>query len=388
MGKLPKLQRLFLHGNPKLGLTDEVLGPTWASINKWQVKRANPRVILDFYFSRQQEGEGPLNQVKLLLVGRGEAGKTSVSRALRREMFSKEQRETPGIEIKPWDLACPPNENVMVHLWDLAGQEILHETHRFFLTDRSLYLVVLDGRGGQQMEEAEYWLSHVQKYGSRGDEHSPVIVVLNKWDSPGPYDVEQRRLQRQYPNIKAFVKTDCKTSSGIDALRETICAVVEQMPGVRQMWPASYKRVANELRRRCEHKNPAQRRHFLSWQDYRQVCVDCGVKEQDRQHYLAENLNALGIALYYGDDGRPAGHASAEPQLGGQWPVWYRARGEPEALPRKAGAAVGRGVRPGADRWHGGHGCGTRSGHPGLPGGDPWFPAGPDGGSRAGLSGG
>ncbi len=311
--RLVQLRELFLHGNDRLGLPAEVLGPPWDETMRKEDKFPPPKAILDYYFARQR-GARPLNEVKLLLVGRGEAGKTSVSRALRGEVFQKDQAETPGIEIQPWELACPGGEPVKVHLWDFAGQEITHETHRFFLTERSLYVVVLDGRGGQQMEEAEYWLSHVERYGSRKDgdkvEHSPVIVVLNKWCSPGPYDVEKRRLQREYPNIRAFVEMDCepkdgeKKGFGIDTLRETICKVLEQMPAVRQKWPQTYFQVRQKLDALVSDKDATKRRHFLNWAAYRHVCVDCGVAEQDAQTSLAENLNALGVALYYGDDAR------------------------------------------------------------------------------------
>ena len=326
--KLINLSQIGLHGNPHLGLSIEILGPSWQEVMLNGVKSRPPREVFDFYFSLWEQGNRPLNEVKLLLIGRGEAGKTSVSRALRSEpgtektAFNNEQKETPGIEIKAWNLTCQGADDVKVHLWDFAGQEITHETHRFFLTERSLYVVVLDGRGGQQMEEAEYWLSHVQKFGSRleavfdgidakgrkkikvTEERSPMIVVLNKWDSPGPYDVEQRRLQREYPNIKAFVQTDCATGLGISTLRETICAVLEQMPTVRQKWPKSYFDVRQALTALSENPDAGSRKHFLNWDDYRKVCADCGVTEQPRQQSLAENLNALGVALYYGDDER------------------------------------------------------------------------------------
>lgn len=306
MRGLKKLTELSLHGNETLGLPVEVMGPIHAKSGVHNPP-AKPQAILNFYFSRLQ-GSRPLNEVKLLLVGRGEAGKTSVSRALRREAFQKEQAETPGIEIQPWTLAWPGAEPVKVYVWDFAGQEITHETHRFFLTERSLYVVVLDGRGGQQMEEAEYWLRHVEHYGSHKEEdeekHSPVIVVLNKWCSPGPYGIEKRRLQREFPNIRAFVETDCMVDYGIDTLRETICSVLDQMPAVRQEWPLTDFRVKERLDEMVTPEDAAERRHFLNWEAYRQVCVDCGVTDQMAQTSLAENLNALGVALYYGDDER------------------------------------------------------------------------------------
>ena len=313
--QLPNLKQLFLHENKGLGLPKELLGPTYAeaSLND---PAAYARDILDYYFELQK-GERPLNEVKLLLVGRGEAGKTSVSRALRwkpqwkgeKYQFISNQRETPGIDIQPWVLECPGQDSVKVHVWDFAGQEITHETHRYFLTERSLYVVVLDGRGGQQMDEAEYWLSHVQKYGTRLEfgeepERSPVIVVLNKWNSPGPYDVEKRRLLREYPNIKAFVETDCVDLHGIDKLRETICAVLEHLPAVRQAWPITYFNVKKTLEALQQNSKPDKRKHFLTWEGFQAVCAGCGVTEPNRQQALAENLNSLGLALYYGVDSR------------------------------------------------------------------------------------
>ena len=308
ISRLGKLEWLFLHENPGLGLPPEVLGPILIDVAFGSSQPASPKAILDYYFSRQTQGERPLNEVKLLLLGRGEAGKTSVSRALRGEKFQKDQEETAGIEIRSWELECPGGEPVKVHLWDFAGQEITHETHRYFLTERSLYLVVLDGRGGQQMEEAEYWLSHVERYGSRVEagrvERSPVIVVLNKWRSPGPYEVEKRRLQREHPNIRAFVETDCKDGHGIETLRQTLCAVLEQMPAVRAPWPLSYFRVREKLAELVSPDDPKERRPFLNWQSFQAVCAECGVKETGKQRSLAQNFNSLGVAMYYGHDAR------------------------------------------------------------------------------------
>lgn len=307
--QLTALTDLFLDGNPKLGIPNSILGARPSGSGSRDKKYVTPRAILDFYFSIQSEGKRPLNEVKLLLVGRGEAGKTSISRALRGESYDLDQKETSGIEIEPWTLACPDGEDVTVYLWDFAGQEITHETHRFFLTERSLYVVVLDGRGGQQMEEAEYWLSHVGRYGTRRPanaepEHSPVIVVLNKWQSPGPYDVEKRRLQREYPFICAFVETDCKEGYGIPELKSVLCDVLKQMPSVRQEWPLNYYNVRKQLKALAEDTDPSQRKYFVNWDGYREICEGSGVIDLSEQKLMAENLNALGVALYYGDHER------------------------------------------------------------------------------------
>lgn len=53
----------------------------------------------------------------------------------------------------------------------------MHSTHRFFLSERSLYLVVIEARR-EDDDSVFAWLKTVRNRG--GD--SPVIVVINKCD--------------------------------------------------------------------------------------------------------------------------------------------------------------------------------------------------------------
>lgn len=77
------------------------------------------------------------------------------------------------------------NDEVRLNTWDFGGQEIMHATHQFFLTQRSLYVLVLNGREGGEEEDAEKWLKLIESFGTEGSaegdrKHAPVIVVLNK----------------------------------------------------------------------------------------------------------------------------------------------------------------------------------------------------------------
>jgi internalin A len=173
--ELRALTRLFLHENPALGLPVEVLGPTSNEVREPERKKpSDPASILDYYF-RARGGSWPLNEAKLILVGRGGAGKTCIVNRLVRNVFEDTSR-TQGISITRWPLRLKGEEDVRLHIWDFGGREIMHATHQFFLTARSLYLLVLSGRQGGEDAEAEYWLQLIESFG--GD--SPVIVVLNK----------------------------------------------------------------------------------------------------------------------------------------------------------------------------------------------------------------
>src|ERR1035438_10779475 len=97
------------------------------------------------------------------------------------------------------------HETVAVHIWDFGGQEMMHATHRFFLTTRSLYLLVFDRRLGEHDLQADYWFRMIRTYGGPD---APVIVVLNK-QKREPFDVNRGRWLELYGQDLHFVTTDC-----------------------------------------------------------------------------------------------------------------------------------------------------------------------------------
>jgi GTPase SAR1 family protein len=73
--------------------------------------------------------------------------------------------------------------HICLNIWDFGGQEIMHATHQFSLTKRSLYLLVIDNRKNEQQNCLEYWLKLIQTYGG----NSPVIIVGNCADEDYPH---------------------------------------------------------------------------------------------------------------------------------------------------------------------------------------------------------
>ncbi len=186
-----------------------MLGPIWQDVEFENITPAPPAVILDYYF-RTRKASRPLHEAKLILVGFGEVGKTCLVNRLVHDRFNPDEPETKGIQITQWPLTLPAGEDIRLHVWDFGGQEIMHATHQFFLTRRSLYLLVLNGRQGQEEHDADYWLNLIQSFG--GD--SPVVVVLNKI-TLHPFDVNRRGLRQKFPEIAAFVPTDCADGTGL-----------------------------------------------------------------------------------------------------------------------------------------------------------------------------
>jgi internalin A len=289
-GNLKGLEELYLHGNGALGLPLEVLGATFDDYINNRGNPAKPDEIIEYYF-QVQRSKRPLNEAKLILVGRGGVGKTSLVNRLNDKPFRKGERKTEGIKITEWTLQLNNAEDVRLNIWDFGGQEIMHATHQFFLTQRSLYLLVLNGREGGEDEDAEYWLKSIESFGGE----SPVIVVLNKIKEH-PFDLNRLGLQRKYPAIREFIKTDCKDGTGIKELRKAIERETDRLEHLRDPFPSSWFSIKERL--------AGTRKNYLSYDEYRKLCIKLGEKDKNLQELLTAYLHNLGIALNYKDDPR------------------------------------------------------------------------------------
>ena len=235
-------------------------------------------------------GKRPLNEGKLIVVGRGEVGKTSLVRRLVDNEFYGDESKTQGIRISSWVLPCDA-DTLRLNIWDFGGQEIMHATHQFFLTERSLYLLVLNGREGAEDVDAEYWLKHIESFGGE----SPVIVVKNKI-SQHPFDLNYRGLRARYPQIRGFVKTDCRDPIGIPELHKLVESVVGGMAEVRMQFPADWFRVKERLETMSD--------DYLGHQGFVELCTEEGIDDGSDRDALGFVLHCLGIALNYRDDSR------------------------------------------------------------------------------------
>ena len=295
LATLTKLRYLFLHENQGLGIPAEILGPTWYDINSSTRKRPKvPKEIFNYLFTTLV-GARPLNEAKLILVGQGGVGKTSLVRTLTGKKFKKGEEATEGIKIIDWasSLGDEDSDNVTVHIWDFGGQEMMHATHQFFLTARSLYLLVLNRRTGAIDREADYWFRLVRAFGGKD---APVIVVLNK-QKEGPFDVNRGGWLEKYAgNIKGFVETDCEDAKSITRLKEKIQEELQAMQSLKASFPAQWFAIKDELSQMKD--------QYVTYERYSEICAKHGEDNAERQSSLAGFLHDLGIALNYKDDPR------------------------------------------------------------------------------------
>ena len=273
--KLTSLQVLYLHGNA-LPIPAEILAKG----------EGGAQEILAYYAQTLLEETLPVNEVKMLFVGQGFAGKTSLAKVLKTGKADPHEKKTDGIWRETWK---PEGTEVTANIWDFGGQEIMHHTHQFFLTERSLYLLVLNSRQTEEENRVEYWLKLIQTFGGS----APVLVIVNKAEEH-PLQLNESGLKKKYPDIKGFYRTSACPETGepqgIEELKRAICAEIEAIKAVRDGLPASCFAVKQALEEMQD--------DFITQQQFQALCH--AKKVPARLHdTLLDLLNDLGTVLNY-----------------------------------------------------------------------------------------
>ncbi|MEO0760118.1 MAG: COR domain-containing protein, partial [Cyanobacteria bacterium J06648_16] len=247
------------------------------------------QAILTFLREQQTENEHQWLS-KLLIVGEGGVGKTSLIRALKDEPFQAQQSTTHGIEITTLPLPHPTKTDVtmMLNAWDFGGQEIYHATHQFFLTNRSLFLLAFNARLGFEQGKLVYWLKTIRANAPE----SPIILVATYADERDA-DLPFIDLKKQFPNIVALYEVSNKTEKGIPDLKQAITQAAACLPLMGERWPTTWLNFTNSIRIGSE-KQTTPQAFFASMER-------AGVS-QDGKPVLATWLHELGDILFFQED--------------------------------------------------------------------------------------
>ena len=256
--------------------------------------------ILQWFEERKRardEEAKPLNEVKVVFLGDGEAGKThTIARLLNdgKQVNKFRGVSTPGIVIEDKTYRLDDRE-VKVHYWDFGGQEILHSMHRMFLTKRTLYVVLLNVREGNQDDRARYWLHNLKSFA----DGAPVLLVLNKMDMNKNASINEADLRKLYPGLTDVVKLSTLTYSEKKFQKAFVDVLMNQIGAMDILtYPfiGSWSRLKEKLQN--------MERNYIFGDEFRAYCDEVGVRGSDTvRRDLLEWFSDLGVSFCYsGED--------------------------------------------------------------------------------------
>jgi small GTP-binding protein len=261
-------------------LPDEILAQEPAQINA--------------YLKNLCQTERPLNRVRVIFLGYGEAGKTSLIRALNGlEVVAGKEQMTPGIDISTWQV---PGTEITAHFWDFGGQVVAHATHQFFLRSRCLYILLLDGRTEiNANEQAEYWLEHVRAFGSK----APVMLVGNKADLCA-VNLNMTALKEKHGNVLDFYPLSCtkyqeEYKLHFQRFQADLIKQVAELGVHTVRFGKAHLAVLDELTSRSSTES------FLKKTAWLDLCQGSGLAEQGdlNQAWLLDLFDKLGVIVHF-----------------------------------------------------------------------------------------
>ncbi len=304
--------------------------------------------VADRVYADQQAslaGRVPDCQVKVILLGNGRCGKSSLAKVLCGGQFDPNEESTHGVRLWETSLDFTPSDairaehletdgRVTLNIWDFAGQDLYHSTHRLFLQSRAIFLVCDSGhyecpgsddqtdhrelRKRQQEEDDEerslhYWKEMVDSLGviPGTSTQPPLLHIRTKWD----------RWSQDLPS--GHIAFSASDRTGLDLIREWISERASELLGTweQRSLPAAAGSVRDEIRRTIDQNRQeywdaeGNRGHFqpsrprLNVDDFRdtvtRLCSDeHSRKYQENPELLLERFHRSGM-FYYSKDYLP-----------------------------------------------------------------------------------
>ncbi len=188
-------------------------------------------------------------EAKVIIIGDGGSGKTSLLRRLYQpeKPLPNESDTTKGIEIYRHEFKLKNGHNFRLNIWDFAGQEIYHATHQFFLTRRSLYVLLDDTRKDDKTvhdPSFKYWLGIADLLG----DHSPVLIFQNEKGGRRK-TIDESGIKAKFDNVKDVYRGNLENAGSTDGLAKAIEFYVQTLPHVGEELPAKWIAIRTDIER-------------------------------------------------------------------------------------------------------------------------------------------
>jgi internalin A len=259
------------------------------------VKQGN-EAILGYLGEIELQGVDRLYEAKVLILGEGSAGKTSLLRRLYRTDLGlpDEKESTKGIDIQNHEFINSEGKPFRLNVWDFGGQQIYHSTHQFFLTKRSLYILVDDTRNDSITifdKGFKYWLEVIEALSNS----CPVLIFQNEKAGRSKV-IDEPGIKGRFPNVKEVYRGNLQLAEAASCLAEAICFYVQSLPHVGDEVPVQWVKIRSHL------EKLKQERPFISVREYLQAYECYLPKDKLKAMRLSQYFHDLGVFLHFQDD--------------------------------------------------------------------------------------
>ena len=252
--------------------------------------------VLNYFLEKEKQGVDKLYEAKLLIVGEGGTGKTSLLRRLYQsdKPLPNENESTRGIEIHRHLFKTTDDRVFRLNVWDFGGQEIYHSTHKFFLTSRSLYVLLDDTKTNYKTvydHGFKYWLEAVELFGGA----SPILIFQNEKGGRSK-SIDISGIRSRFPTVKDVFCGDLLDENSVVKLKRALEYYAENLSHIGQELPAKWISIRSEI------EEIAKTTPFVSQSKYFEIYSNHLVFDKEKALLLSSYLHDLGVFLHFQND--------------------------------------------------------------------------------------
>ena len=308
LSNLSLMETLYLKGNDLTAIDREI----WdTDTNCWD--RIKP-----YLFSLEKAGTKKirLQEAKMILIGNGEVGKTSIRLRLideKADLPDKKDR-TQGLDVESYFIKNLSSPNLhsseaidfKLNIWDFGGQGRYREVQQLFCSRKSLYLYVTSPDDKPENNQAyvgyEYWLSMVNAFMQRAESglnNSPIIYVQNKSDlfkSGEKFINEKEIIDKGFSNIHDFINISADKLTNFSAFRQLINDAISKIS--EDIFTAEYSEHWIAVKQELENQ---KNKNHIKRSDFNQICSDKDLTDDEADAWL-HILDRIGTVIYFGNN--------------------------------------------------------------------------------------
>ena len=266
--------------------------------------------VLDYLEVAIEQKTVELNEAKVMIVGRPQAGKTSLSIKIRDtngKLPAFSDGSTRGIDVQDW-VYYQNNTKYTAHLWDFGGQDVQYAIHQFFMTQRAIYLLVDCTRDPENTSHlmgetngeviSNYWLETIKRLA----DSSSTFYLFNLYGSYGKNMAVFNQFLRRYesflyPQALEVKLNEVSKSNEEDILfiRHKLKKAIAELPNVGIVLPTKWAEVRTELEKLTKNHSHISLDHFYG------ICRKNEIKDDHSILNISRYFHEIGAIIHYND---------------------------------------------------------------------------------------
>ncbi|WP_167026101.1 COR domain-containing protein [Chryseobacterium sp. Tr-659] len=350
ISELKNIETLDLHHNEikDLGPARKVIEKIGIRNDKWIVKTLNitknpleqppieivslgKEAVLGFFDDIAKRGKYINKDIKVILVGNSEVGKSTMVKYLDQEAgLDDKHPSTLWLEekiVKSKYTVPTIGEECLLHIFDFGGHDYYHDTHHLFYSTNTIYLLLWDQNTNQlnlrkslqltkenteieietQDYPIKYWLDsvkfHIKDIEADNFEFeikreitydSQLLLIQNKVDDASLIVFQDNKtIKENYPFTYDIINLSLKPKRNLDHFDHLFSEMLSKMKVIGAVLPKFYEPIKSKI---AEYNGP-EILNFSEFLDYCNSILEDPI-DKDQCRRLIKYLNQIGVLLY------------------------------------------------------------------------------------------